>query len=297
MGGLNINFLSMKSRYVMFLTVGMLLLVGVGCSSKETTNNLITREQELNTPRLKDKKQETMIPDNVPTNNNLTTQEPEYNTPILQEKEPDFMEKNASYFFVVENKNNNLGNDSGYGILSVRKNCESFGIVLLTKAQPLNLSVYKNKPIVWKQYELRGGEYTLKEIAEDTTATQEIENFKKTCPDPFGRYMGSSVALPGVHLYVESLDQSSTNVLAAVKAINVVEYKPAELTDKNQIKTFFFTVPNNKSLELEAILRKEANDDNVYGAKNLYGGFSEVERAEHGTTNFKIKLIAVSILK
>ncbi len=160
----------MKSKYVFTAVLGCALLVGAGCASNNTLKQNTTT-----------------------TTSNVIVQEPEYNTPILQEKEPGYFEKNASYFFVVENKNNNLGNDSEYGILSVKKNCESFGIVLLTKDQPLNLSTHKNKAIVWKEYEVYGGEYSLKEIAEDTTSKQEIENFKKTCSDPFDRYMGSSL--------------------------------------------------------------------------------------------------------
>jgi hypothetical protein len=179
----------MKSRYLFIGVFSIVLLLGAGCAAKNTVNqnnatttiNVTVQEQITNNTSTSNKSGTTIVT------------EPEYNTPILQEKEPDYMKKNASYFFVVENKNNNLGNDSEYGILSVRKNCESFGIVLLTKDQPLNLSTHKNKAIVWKEYEVHGGEYTLKEIAEDTTSKQEIDNFKKACPDPFGRYIGSSL--------------------------------------------------------------------------------------------------------
>ncbi len=253
----------MQSKYLLLFV--LILLVGTGCAPEKEIGRLSTVEPELNTPKLRD-------------------------------EEPESLARNASYFFLVENKNNNLGNDSDYGILFVRKNCENFGIIQLTKNQPLNLSVYKNQPILWKQYEFHNGEYTLKEIAEDITPQKEIENFKKTCPDPFGRYMASSVPLSGVHLYVKSLEQSSKNILNGIKAMNVVEYKPSVLTEKNQIKTFFFSVPNDKVREFEALLGKEANDGIVYGSKILYGDFSEVERAEHGTTNFEIKLISVSIL-
>lgn len=167
----------MKSKYVFTAVLGCALLLGASCASNNTVKQ-----------------------SNTTTTNNVTVQEPEYNTPILREKDPDFMEKNASYFFIVENKNNNLGNDSEYGIVSVRKNCESFSLIQLTKEQPLNLSAYKNKPIIWKQYELHNGEYTLKEIEADATSKQEIENFKKTCSEPFDQYMGSSAPLTGVHL-------------------------------------------------------------------------------------------------
>ncbi len=264
----------MRSKYLLVATWGVLILVGAGCSSKTTLNQ-----------------------NNATTTSNVTVQEPQYNTPILQEKDPEYIAKNDAYFFIVENKENNLGNTVEYAILSVRKNCDSFGLIFLTKDQPLNLGAYKNKPFLWKKYEVQNGEYMLKEIEADPTSKQEIENFKKTCPDPFGRYMVSSAPLTGLHLYVESLDQSSTNVLAAIKAINVVEYKPAEFTDKNQIKTLFLTVPNSKFNELEALLQKEANDKIVYGAKILFGDLGgEIERAEFGTTNFEIKLIAVSAL-
>lgn len=258
----------MKYQYTLFVALGAILLLGAGCASNSAN------------------------PDNT-----TMLREPEYNTPILQEKDPDYKEKTDSYFFIVENKENNLGNTAEHAILSVRKNCETFGLIFLTKDQPLNLGAYKNKPFLWKQYDVQNGEYTLKEIVEDPTPTTEIENFKKSCPDPFGRYMVSSAPLTGVHLYVESLEQSSKNVVAAAKAINVVEYKPAELTDKNQIKTLFFTIPNNKFMEFESILQKEANDKIVYGAKILFGDLGgEVERAEFGTTNFEIKLISVDSL-
>ncbi len=101
----------------------------------------------------------------------------------------------------------------------------------------------------------------------------------------------------GVSLYVRSLDQSYKNILDESQKLNIVEYKPSELTEKNQIKDIFLTVPNDKVFQLGEILSREANDKIVYGAKSLYGDFLPEERPKNGTTNFKIILIDVSILK
>lgn len=101
----------------------------------------------------------------------------------------------------------------------------------------------------------------------------------------------------GVSLYVRSLDQSYKSILAEGKKIDIVEYKLSEFTEKGKIKNIFLTVPNNKVSQLADILLKESNDKNVSGLKNLYGDFLPEERPKNGTTNFKIALIDVIILK
>ncbi len=282
----------MKFKYFFLASLASLVFLGNGCVGIETNTNISTSTlREMVMP---------LLQENLPQGTTTPVTEPEYNTPLLEDKERqrESVIRDDSYFFIVENKNNEFGSDFPYGVLSVKMDCSEFVLVDLSSEQPLNLSLYKNKAIRVNEYEFVAGTTLLKQIEENKAQARAIENFKKTCPDPFGRYMVSSVPLTGVHLYVESLDQSSKNVLSAINGINVAEYKQAQLSDKNQIKTFFFTVPNNKFIELESILRKEANDNIVYGAKILFGDLGgEVERAEHGTTNFEIKLISVNILK
>jgi signal-transduction protein with cAMP-binding, CBS, and nucleotidyltransferase domain len=107
----------------------------------------------------------------------------------------------------------------------------------------------------------------------------------------------TSTLVGGVSLYVRSLEQSTKNILAAAKEVNIVEYKSSELTEKNKVKTLFLTIPNDKVMQAETILAKEATNKVVFGAKNLFGDFLPEERPKNGTTNFEISLIDVSILQ
>ncbi len=77
-----------------------------------------------------------------------------------------------------------------YGILAVRKDCSTFSPVQLSQNNGVaTLRAFKNKPILLQNFEAYQGEFTLKDIQEDMIHVRDIERLKKTCTEPFDRYV------------------------------------------------------------------------------------------------------------
>lgn len=175
----------MKSTLVLCASLGMVLVLGNGCSKNNPPeiHTVIPQEQESE-PIVNDPVARNLTPQDV--------QEPELNTPYMRDMEElkQWQEMiAASYFFVVENKNNDFGKNSDYGILGVKMDCSAFYPLELSKDQEVNLERYKNKAIVLAHYTRYHNEYTFQEIEEDTAHKKEIEALKRTCTEPFKRYM------------------------------------------------------------------------------------------------------------
>jgi hypothetical protein len=158
-----ILYMIKKFSVIVGASLAVVLLIGTGCvrTTSVDMDTLPTQEIELNTPYRDD----------------------------MAEQKRRLELLNTSYLFVVENKQNDFGKNSDYGILAVGIDCRHFTPISLAQKQVIDLAEYKNKSIVLQDYEYYQGEYVLKLIEEDRAHTKEIEALKKTCTEPFKRYM------------------------------------------------------------------------------------------------------------
>ncbi len=156
--------MSLQSQFFLYAVVGSVLFMGIGCTPNQPpkVDSVVFQEPELNTPYLEDQQE--------------------------QEQLKDLLDN--SYFFVVENKKNDFGKNSEYGILAVRTDCSTFSPVQLSQNNVVvALRKLKNKPILLQNFEAYQGEFTLKDIQEDMIHVRDIERLKKTCTEPFDRYV------------------------------------------------------------------------------------------------------------